>query len=158
LSARWLPRSVSRQIWSSLRPYLGCYTKYRQATCHLSGCSHPMEHAYLASNTQPGPHRSIQSNLQYIAKKHLTFVSAHRFKNSKEEIQRFQEKRKTTHQKHPRYSGLKPVISPLSTRCSVIALITAAPNPEPSAAVVMMIGSCRLSLGQSKISPKACAH
>ena len=49
-------------------------------------------------------------------------------------------------------------MSPRCTRCRVIALMTAAPNPDPSAAVVMMIGSSRLSLGQSKISPSACAH
>jgi hypothetical protein len=57
-----------------------------------------------------------------------------------------------------RYSGRRPVVSPRTTRCKVMALMTAAPRPEPSAARVMTMGSCFLFLGQSKISPIACAH
>jgi hypothetical protein len=61
----------------------------------------------------------------------------------------------TSQKQSARYSGRKPVVSPRTTRCKVMALITAAPKPEPSAARVMTIGSCFRFLGQSKISPIA---
>jgi hypothetical protein len=107
----------------------------------------------LASKPQPSP---IQSNSIHV-NTNLLFVPAHRSKkNSNPKNTNSTQTWLTRKLQH--YSGLKPVISPLSTRCSVIALITAAPNPDPSAAVVMIMGSCLLSLGQSKISPRACAH
>jgi hypothetical protein len=71
-------------------------------------------------------------------------------------IQKIKDESNLTARKTARlYSGRKPVVSPRTTRCKVMALMTAAPRPDPSAARVMMMGSCFRFLGQSKISPIA---